>query len=117
VRAAEQQGRILGYSALKISHQNAYIADLLALPGRLDVVRSLIEDALRSFRQGRVERVTCWMIARHPYNHILRRYGFIDSRRDVGFVYKAVNLRPEDLDFLDEATARVHLTHGDSDWI
>jgi GNAT superfamily N-acetyltransferase len=117
IRAAAQQGRILGYSALKISDQNAYVADLLALPDRLDVVRSLIEDALRFFRRAGAEAVTCWMIARHPYNGVLRRYGFVDSRRDVGFVYKAVNLKPEDLAYLDEATARIHLTHGDSDWI
>jgi hypothetical protein len=117
VRVARQEGKILGYSALKISEGNGYFADLLALPGRLDVVRSLIEDALRSFRQAGVERVTCWMIERHPYNRILRRYGFVDSRKDVGFVRKAVSLKPEDLDFLDEATASIHLTHGDSDWI
>jgi hypothetical protein len=117
VRVAEQGGGILGYLVFKISEGNAYIADLLALPGRLDVVRSLIEDALRLFREAHAELVSCWMIARHPYNDLLRRYGFVDSRRDVGFVYKEVNLDPEDLDFLEEPTARIHIMHGDSDWI
>jgi hypothetical protein len=117
VRVAEQDGKILGYLVFKISEGNGYVADILALPERLDVVRSLIEDALRLLREARVELVSCWMIARHPYNGILRRYGFVDSRRDVGFVYKAVTLDPEAFDFLEEANARIHLVHGDSDWI
>ena len=57
------------------------------------------------------------MIARHPYYGLLRRYGFVNTRRDVRFVYKAVTLDPETLEFLEEATARIHLMHGDSDWI
>jgi hypothetical protein len=117
IRVAEQEGRILGYLVFKISGGNGYIADLLALPERLDVVRSLIEDALRLFREARAEMVSCWMIARHPYNGLLRRYGFVNSQRDVGFVYKAVTLDPKALEFLEAATARIHFMHGDSDWI
>ena len=117
IRAAEQQGRLLGYLVFKIAEGEGYIADLLALPGRTDVVRSLIEDALHLFRQAGVELVTCWMISRHPYNGILRRYGFIDSRREAGFRYRAIGLDKSELEFLGDAGARVHLTHGDSDWI
>ncbi len=117
IRVAEQEGRILGYLVFKISGGNGYIVDLLALPERLDVVRSLIEDALRLFREVRAEMVSCWMIARHPYNGLLRRYGFVNSQRDVGFVYKAVTLDPKALEFLEAATARIHFMQGDSDWI
>jgi len=117
VRVAEQEGKILGYLVYKISEGNGYITDLLALPGRLDVVRSLIEDALRLLREAQVELVSCWMIARHPYNGPFRRYGFVDSRRDIGFVSKAIDPDSGILDFLDQATARIHLMHGDSDWI
>ena len=117
VRVAEREGRILGYLVFKINEGTAYIADLLALPGRLDVVRSLIEDALRLSREARAELVSCWIIARHPYNGLLRRYGFVDSGREIGFKYKAITLDPEALEFLEENTARVHLMQGDSDWI
>ena len=117
VRVAKQQGRLLGYLVFKITEGEGQIADLLALPGRTDVVRSLVEDALHLFREAGVERVTCWMISRHPYNGILRRYGFIDSRRDVGFGYQPVSLDDRDLEFLDDPRARIHLTHGDTDWI
>jgi hypothetical protein len=117
IRVAEQQGEILGYLVFKIAESEGYVADLLALPGRTDVVRSLIEDALHLFHQAGVERVTCWMIARHPYNGVLRRYGFIDSGRDVGFRYRARNLDESELEFLADTGARIHLTLGDSDWI
>lgn len=117
VRIAEQEGRILGYLVFKISQGNGYIADLLALPGRLDVVRSLIEDALRMLREASAERVSCWMIGRHPYNGLLRRYGFVDTRRDIWCVHKAFDEESALLDFLGEPTARVHLMLGDSDWI
>ena len=117
VRVAEQQGRLLGYLVFKITEGEGYIADLLALPGRIDVVRSLVEDALRIFSEAGIELVTCWVISRHPYNGILRRYGFVDSRRDVGFRYQPVSLDESELEFLADPRARIHLTHGDSDWI
>jgi hypothetical protein len=117
VRAAEEEGKLLGYLALKITEGEGCIADLLALPGRTEVVRSLVEDALGCFREAGVERVTCWMISRHPYNGILRRYGFIDSRMDVGFRYRVTNPDEGELDCLADPRARIHLTHGDTDWI
>jgi hypothetical protein len=117
VRTAEEGDRILGYLVFKISEGTGYIADLLALPDRHEVVRSLIEDALSAFREAGVESASCWMISRHPYNRILRRYGFADSKRDVGFEYRAITVDSRDVEFLDDPRARIHLTHGDSDWI
>jgi hypothetical protein len=117
VRAAEQDGRILGYLVSKISEGSGYVVDLLALPGRIEVVRSLVEDALHLFREAGVELVTCWMIWRHPYNRMLRRYGFVDSRRDAGFSCYPIRPDSPDVRFLADSGARIHLTQGDSDWI
>jgi hypothetical protein len=117
VRAAEEQGKLLGYLVFKIAEGEGYIADLLALPGRVDVARSLVEDAHRLFREARVERVSCWMVRRHPYNRMLRRSGFVDSRRDVGFRINPISLTESEIEFLTDANARIHLTHGDSDWV
>jgi hypothetical protein len=85
-----------------VTEVDGQIADLLALPGRTDVVRSLVEDALDLFREAGVELVTCWMISRHPYNGILRRYGFIDSRRDAGFSCYPLNPDSPNADFVDD---------------
>jgi hypothetical protein len=117
VRIAERQGKILGYLVFKISERTGYIADLLALPGEFDVVRSLIEDTLGLFRDAEVEVASCWMISRHPYNGILRRYGFLDSKRDVGFRCRPITIDHSELALLDDPRTRVHLCHGDSDWI
>ena len=117
VRMAEQHGRLLGYLVFKLTEGDGCIADLLALPGRIDVVRSLVEDALRLFREAEVERVICWMISRHPYNDVLRRYGFVDSKRGAGFSCYATSLDSPEVQFLADPHARIHLTHGDSDWI
>ena len=117
IRAAEHEGRLLGYLVFKAAEGEGTIADLLALPERSDVVRSLLEDALHHFREAGVEQVTCWMISRHPYNGILRRYGFIDSRGDVGFKYEPTSLPASELEFLEDPRARIHLTQGDSDWV
>ena len=112
VRVAKQEGSILGYLILKISEGEGYIADILALPGRVDVVRSLIEDALRRFRESGAERVNCWMIARHPYNGILRRYGFMDAGKKIIFTYRAESLDDEVLAFVADAGARLHLARA-----
>jgi GNAT superfamily N-acetyltransferase len=117
IRAAEQEGRLLGYLVFKVAEGAGFIADLLALPGRSDVVRSLLEDALRLFRASGVEQVTCWMILRHPYNAILRRYGFFDSRKDIGCRYRTLSLDRSELEFLRDGGARIHVTQGDSDWV
>jgi len=117
VRAAEQEGRLLGYLVFKMAEGEGCIADLLALPGRSDVVRTLIEDVLRIFREAGVDLVTCWMISRHPYNRILRRYGFYDAKRNVGCRYRALRLDRSELEFLEDPRARIHLMHGDSDWV
>jgi hypothetical protein len=118
VRVAEEEGRLLGYLVFRIAEGEGYVADLLALPGRTDVVRSLIEDALHLLREAAVAQVTCWMISRHPYNGILQRYGFIDSGRCVEFGCFTMDPDSTLVDFLfDDPDARIHLTHGDSDWI
>jgi hypothetical protein len=57
----------------------------------------------------------CWFITRHPYAPILRRHGFINSRRSSHFNVQPEWLASEELAFLRAADARIHLTHGDTD--
>ncbi len=46
-------GRLLGYAVLKDTSkgQDGYVLDLMALPGRPDVVRALLREAVRYFRE------------------------------------------------------------------
>jgi hypothetical protein len=115
---AELDEEILGYAVLKMSDGHGYVADLLALPGRRDVAAALIRYAIASTRRHRAMALTCWMPLHHTYTDLLRRHGFFDSVRNAGAsVVTGKAMRPEELAFLKEPTARAHITHGDSDWI
>jgi hypothetical protein len=121
VRLAEREGQVLGYLALRTRGeargQVGYIADLLALPGRRDVVSALVEDALRILAEARAVAVTCRMPAVHPYNVVLRRHGFLRSGERTGVVWSPRRLDLSHLSVLSDPDARVHLTTGDSDHI
>ena len=114
VTLAEHDGELLGLLVRKTTPEVGVIADVLALPGRLDVVRSLVADALRAFREEGVAGVRCWLPARHPYQRVLRRHGFIDSQRPVGLVYRPID-DALDVNWLGRRDARIHLTYSHSD--
>jgi hypothetical protein len=50
-------GRLLGYAVLKAASkgQDGYVLDLMALPGRPDVVRALLRETVRYFREVGVQ--------------------------------------------------------------
>lgn len=117
VRLAEEGRELLGYCVSRASkrHGAGYIADLIALPERLDVVEMLIEDALGAFRASGLSVAECWLPARHPYRLILDRAGFVRRSRRLRMIYKAMRLPEEKLSFLEDRKAAVHFTLGDSD--
>jgi len=114
---AETGDELLGYVVTRRDGSRGYVVDLLARPGRLDVVDALLDRALRELRAGGATGVLCWMVEDHPYMQALRRHGFFDSRRDPRFIFRACGMPAEELTFLHEPGARVHLTHGDTDVI
>lgn len=117
VRVAEQDGVMLGYAVLTSGGGRGNIADLLARPGRGDVVESLVRDATERFDAAGVKATHCWMVKHHPYKDALRRSGFITSRRDLTFTYQHLRLSPDDLSFLQNPSARIHMMQGDTDGI
>jgi GNAT superfamily N-acetyltransferase len=117
VRVTEQNDDILGYAVCKVSGTSGYIADLLALPGRLDVARFLLEDSLRLLGGRGITNVTCWMAARHPYAEVLRRCGFLVSNKKTGAAYRPFLRHSDELEFLSDRRARIHVMLGDSDHI
>jgi hypothetical protein len=117
VRLAEQDGHVLGYLVLAARGEIGYIADVLALPGRLDVVRSLVEDALRILDEAGIVQARCWMPAVHPYNAVLRLYGFSLTPKQTGAAWSPHRLDANALSFLNDPHAPVHVTIGDSDHV
>lgn len=118
LKAMEHEGRILGWVVFRTSYGKGYIADLLALPGRLDVAAALLADAAAALRRGGVAEVQCWCTANHPYRALLNDAGFSQKRRTVAITFQTTRPGVESLIApLQAPGALVHFMLGDSDLI
>lgn len=115
VRTAEEDGELLGYLALRITGQTAVIADLLALPGRSDVVGSLLDDAASIALQAGAASLRCWSVAGHPYLASLKRAGFAAYPNTMGFNYNGWARSLSELTFLSDPATRIHYQPADTD--
>jgi GNAT superfamily N-acetyltransferase len=116
IRLAEEGDRLLGYSVLRTTRGTGHIADLLALPGRLDVADSLARDAGAQLR-GRASVIECWLFENHPYVPALRSCGFLGRRRRRQLTYEAVAVPLSEIEMLSKKSMVGHLTLGDIDII
>ena len=64
---AEHEGRMLGYAALRMIQSRAHLADVLTLPGRPNVVASLVQRAVTIAASAGASGVECTLPVRHPY--------------------------------------------------
>jgi GNAT superfamily N-acetyltransferase len=122
VMLAEEEERMLGYIVLRMDEGGVYprgeIIDLLTVPGRQDVVGTLVAEANKFFDDNNINVVTSQVVEGHPYEIIFRRYGFLKVRRKSHLFY---SLNGMDEDFKRrtretiEATdaGRIHLSKGD----
>jgi GNAT superfamily N-acetyltransferase len=117
ITLAEDGSQIAGYAVSRTSRNIGYIVDLIALPGRLDAVDALIQDALASFARTNVATVECWLPARHPYQSLLREMGFSPGQRKLRFRYTSVGLTKDQLEPLRKIETALHLTAGDTDLV
>ena len=116
VRAAEDDGELLGWIVVASRLKAAEIVDLLTVPRDEGVLRVLIEDVIAIARRDGATSLSVLMPRRHRYRETLLRYGFIPSR-----LPKPMGLgRPREstLDFLAwDAGARLHVAFGDNDHV
>jgi len=117
LRAALEDGELIGYSVTKPYANPAEIVDLLVRPGRLDAVAALVGDAVARVEREGSRDIHCWLPQHHPYVGTVRSLGFLDSGRDPSVRYRAGQIDPEELAFLQEPLAAVHMTQGDSDFV
>ena len=117
VMVAEQDEQILGYVAYRMSRGTGHVADLLVLPGRVDVAGELITVALDDLRAAGASSVECWVAKRHPYRELLSASGFTAKRRTVRLAYAGTGAAGSLLDLLGSRKARLHLMSGDTDLI
>ena len=122
VRSAQLEDELVGYSVLHVVGSRGQIMDVLALPGRLDVVRTLIADAVQQLGESGTAAVECWMLREQPYAQVLRRTGFMrlparsaEIADEVGWDGSGIGAVERAL--LMSPSTRVHLVRADFDGI
>jgi hypothetical protein len=123
IKMVEVDGRILGYSVLRINkymkdYPVGYIVDLIALPKCLNVINWLVADAVKYFDTHNINVIHCQLFKTHPYEAIIKRYGFVDSRYRLFMhfipgagIYKELNkIQTSTVD-------KLHFVYGDFDII
>lgn len=115
VRIAQQDGQYLGYAVTRLLEGRAYLADILALPGRVDVAESLIRDAIDLATNAGASSILTRLPQRHPYRNAVVRAGLVDLGHIAGEMIEPH--RPEDpgFAFLDQQDARIHYVLADTD--
>jgi len=117
IRLAEYEDRLLGYAVLRVTGGLGYIADILALPGRLDVVDSLARDGAQQLRKTGAAAGECWLMANHPYVDAVRNAGFLGRRVRAAPTFEPMSVPEREMTFLCGRDVAVHLTVGDMDII
>lgn len=108
---------LLGYAVLRVTREgdNGYLLDLTTLPGRHDVARALLREAVRHFRRLRVHSVRYRFVeaSTSPRSSDLWRSGFYlgSKRRQVLLVKFADNVVHETAN----DTARWSYSSGDGE--
>ena len=120
VRLVREEDRVLGYSVLKINRYKVdypvgFIVDLLTLPKRVDVAEALAMDAVNYFDQNDVNIVNYLVVQGHPYEDVLKRCGFLDSRIEINLFYKAL-ANSDELSRVKKSSANsIFFSWGDHD--
>jgi GNAT superfamily N-acetyltransferase len=117
VLLAEHDARVLGYIVVSAKREMGYIADVIALPERLDVVDSLVGHAIGVLKRAGATTLRCRLPAVHPYNAVLRRHGLTRDDGQAGAVYRPRRLDAQALSPLADPKLPTHVMFGDSDHV
>jgi GNAT superfamily N-acetyltransferase len=123
VKMAQDGEKILGYIVLRVNRENkrypeGYIVDLLVLPGRSDVLESLVITALNYFDDANVNVIQYWGIDKHPYSERLKEMGFVEVPFRLELRFHNPLISNEELDILKGSEIQqMHYCFGDHDMI
>ncbi len=112
IRIAQENGRLLGYAVYATSRGKGFIADLLVLPERLDLVGTFVPDARAYFAERNVLVMRCWSPRQHLYRGALLSAGFRVQRPVGQFGFGPHGDRT--IPARDDPNAAVHFTVGDT---
>jgi len=122
VKKVELEDAILGYAVLRINRYKkeypvGYIVDLLTLPDHTDAANALFADAIQYFDDQSVNLVQYWVVKNHPYEKIVKRYNFLDSRLKVYASYDPLG-KDGELDMIRRTPVHsIHFVYGYTDVI
>jgi predicted N-acetyltransferase YhbS len=119
---AKDGEEILGYLVLRVNrldpdHSIGYIIDLLTLREREDVADVLVKKAVNHFQENKVDAIYFTVISGHPYEKILSKNGFIDSRKKPYLYYRIYREVAGVNDFVNASPERLHYQFGEFDSI
>jgi GNAT superfamily N-acetyltransferase len=80
ITVAEHGKEVIGCLVMHHAGLRSDITELLALPGRTDVVPSLLTAAITQARRAGSIVLTAWAPVEHPYHARLRQVGFVSQR-------------------------------------
>jgi len=122
VLQAEEDGKMVGYSVLRINHYKpdnlkGFIVDLLAAPGRLDIVDVLLKEAVRYFEGLGINAIFSLGFEDHPYSSIYRNYGFVTYTKSKLYLWLTEDLGKAIERLRKSKVERAHIALGDEDEI
>jgi GNAT superfamily N-acetyltransferase len=119
---AYENGKAIGYIVLGINryvadYHQGYIVDLLAPPTRNDVAVRLVSEAMKYFNEHGVNIIQFFSAKGHPYENILKRFGFLDSRIKLNLYYNTYGELDEFEQVREASPDEVHLTLSNFDYL
>jgi GNAT superfamily N-acetyltransferase len=122
ILTAKEKGELIGYAALRVNTYDkdypiGYLADLCALPARLDCADALIFNSLKFFDDLNVNLVDYCGVRGHPYEKRVRDFGFVDSRNNVFVGYSGEYDERQLQNFKSSTPEQLLFQWGDLDWI
>jgi len=120
IKIAEYEGQILGYSVLRINrflidYPVGYIVDLLTLSNRPDVSEALAADAISYFDNNDVNIINYQVVKGHPYERILKKQGFLNSRIKIHLFYNPLGNKDEIRKLKTSPENRIYVSWADHD--
>ena len=86
--------------------------------GRLDVAEFLLRDAVNYFEEESINIVFATIVNGHPFERVLKKYGFIDSREKPFLGINPENIDNDELEALMNATPdKLNYQYGEFDTI
>ncbi len=80
---AEERGEICGYIVLGCAEQDqlsGHIMDIIGPLNRPEIIHSLLSEAIKYFKEKKVDAIFCKMIADKIFYKIFRKNGFVPTR-------------------------------------